>query len=217
MRIVIAEDHLLTRAGLARVLAELGHEVVAETADPESLLTAVATTRPDAAVVDIRMPPTNTDEGLRAADELQTSAPDMPVLVLSQFVDAGYALRLLAGGSSGRGYLLKDRVLDASVLADALERLATGECVVDPDIVGQLLRRPRAVDPLAGLTAREREVLALVAEGHSNAAVARQLFVSERTVEAHTTTIFQKLGLHASADTHRRVHAVLAHLRSTNG
>lgn len=216
MRIVIAEDNLLTRTGVARLLTDLGYSVVAEVGDPDELLAAVTAHAPDVVVADIRMPPTHTDEGLQAADSLGGSHPSLPVLVLSHHLDPGFALRLLGGVAGRRGYLLKDRVVDPAALDDALVRLAGGESVIDPSIVEQLLQRPRAHDPLAALSPREREVLALIAEGHSNAAISRQLFVSERTVEAHTTTIFQKLGLHDSPDTHRRVHAVLTYLRSVS-
>jgi DNA-binding NarL/FixJ family response regulator len=214
MRIVIAEDHLITRVGLAQLLRELGHEVLAEVGTADTLLAAVETLRPDAAVVDIRMPPTHTDEGLVAAVAISTRFPATKVLVLSHYVESSYAMRLLEGDQGGLGYLLKERIADASVLDDALGRLVLGECVIDPEIVTRLLSRRRVTDPLAGLTPREREVLAQLAEGRSNTAIARELFMSERTVEAHTTMVFQKLGILASPDNHRRVQAVLAYLRS---
>jgi DNA-binding NarL/FixJ family response regulator len=214
VRVVIAEDNLLTRTGIEQILSELGHGVVASVGTADELLVAVARDVPDVAVVDIRMPPTNTDEGLRCAADLEMIHPGLPVLVLSHHLDPAFALLLLGGEVGRRGYLLKDRVADSDTLDDALRRLAAGESVIDPAIVEQLLRRPRARDPLAALSPREREVLAHIAEGHSNAAIAGRLFVSERTVEAHTTTIFQKLGLNDSPDVHRRVHAVLAYLRS---
>jgi DNA-binding NarL/FixJ family response regulator len=213
VRVVIADDSLIAREGIVRLLAASGVEVVAQCGDADGLLREVAALAPDAAVVDIRMPPTYTDEGLVAAQTLRADHPDLGVLVLSQHLDAGYALRLVEENPSGIGYLLKERVSDVGTVVDALQRVAAGETVVEPAIVAELLGRLRRGDPLAALTQREREVLALVAEGLSNRAIARQLFVVERTVEAHVTSIFLKLGLGDSADHHRRVLAVLAYLR----
>jgi serine/threonine-protein kinase len=214
MRIVIAEDDLITRVGLAQILGDLGHEVIAQLTSAEALMTAISDLAPDLVVVDIRMPPTHTDEGLSAAAVIDEEAPHVRVLVLSQYVEASYTMRLLSGDREGRGYLLKERIYDPDVLADALTRLGRGECVIDPEIVNKLLNRRRAADPLAVLTTRERDVLEQLAEGRSNQAIARALFLSERTVEAHTTMVFQKLGIVASPDNHRRVQAVLAYLRA---
>jgi DNA-binding NarL/FixJ family response regulator len=214
MRVVIAEDQLITRVGLGHMLRQLGHEVLAEVGNADELLATLESVTPDAVVVDIRMPPTYTDEGLVAAEAIGRRTTDVRVLVLSQYVESSYAMRLLQGERGGLGYLLKERVFDPSVLGDALDRLAIGECVIDPEIATRLVNRRRVADPLAALTPREREVLAQLAEGHSNAAIARELFMSERTVEAHTTVLFQKLGIAASPDNHRRVQAVLAYLRS---
>jgi DNA-binding NarL/FixJ family response regulator len=214
MRVVVAEDLMLTREGIVRLLEEAGFEVVGQAADPDALLRQVRATRPDAAIVDIRMPPTHTDEGLVAAQALRAEHPDLAVLVLSQYVEPSYALRLLEEHPERVGYVLKERVFDVAILVDALVRLTDGETVIDPTIVARLLGRRRVRDPLEELTAREREVLALLAEGLSNRAIAERLFVTERTVEAHVTQIFLKLGLGADTGTHRRVLAVLAHLRS---
>ena len=214
MRVVVTDDDLLTRRGIVQLLDEAGIDVVAETGDAESLLRQVELSRPDAVVVDIRMPPTHTDEGLVAARGIRAAHPEVSVLVLSQYVEPSYALRLLEDQPERVGYLLKERVFDAVNLLDALRRLADGETVVDPTIVARLLGRRRRVDPLAGLTDRERDVLALLAEGLSNRAIAARLFVAERTVEAHVTQIFQKLGLDSNPDSHRRVLAVLAYLRA---
>lgn len=214
MRVVVTDDDLLTRRGIVHLLQQAGIDVVAETGDAESLLRQVELSRPDAVVVDIRMPPTHTDEGLNAARAIRADHPDISVLVLSQYVEPSYALRLLEDQPERVGYLLKERVFDAVNLVDALRRLADGETVVDPTIVSRLLGRRRRVDPLAALTERERDVLALLAEGLSNRAIAARLFVAERTVEAHVTQIFQKLGLDSNPESHRRVLAVLAYLRS---
>ena len=215
MRVVVTDDDLLTRQGIVHLLQQAGIDVVAETADAESLLRQVQLSRPDAVVVDIRMPPSHTDEGLSAARAIRANHPDVSVLVLSQYVEPSYALRLLEDQPERVGYLLKERVFDAVNLLDALRRLADGETVVDPTIVSRLLGRRRRVDPLAELTERERDVLALLAEGLSNRAIAARLFVAERTVEAHVTQIFQKLGLDSNPDSHRRVLAVLAYLRAS--
>jgi DNA-binding NarL/FixJ family response regulator len=213
VRVVVAEDVMITREGIVRLLTEAGHDVVAQAQDPEELVRAVTRERPDAVIVDIRMPPTHSDEGLVAAGRIRDRHPQVAVLVLSQYVESRYALRLLEEHPQGVGYLLKERVFDVAILVDALRRLREGECVVDPTIVSRLVGRQRREDPLERLTEREREVLSLVAEGRSNTAIARRLFITERTVEAHTTQIFAKLGLQANPESHRRVLAVLAYLR----
>ena len=215
MRVVVADDLMLTREGIARLLESAGVEVAGQAEDADELLRRVRLARPDGVVVDIRMPPTHTDEGLVAANTIRAEHPEIGVLVLSQYVEPSYALRLLEDRPERVGYLLKERVFDAVNLVDALRRLAEGETVVDPTIVSRLLGRRRRVDPLEGLSDREREVLALVAEGLSNHAIATRLFVADRTVEAHVTQIFQKLGLGPDADSHRRVLAVLAYLRAS--
>jgi DNA-binding NarL/FixJ family response regulator len=204
---------MLTREGIARLLTGAGVDVAAQVADAASLLSAVGASNPDAVIVDIRMPPTHTDEGLVAAQRIRAEHPGVSVLILSQYIEPRYAIRLLEEHPERVGYLLKDRVFDVASLIDALRRLADGETVVDPTIVARLLGRKRRADPLDELTEREREVLALVAEGLSNRAIARRLFVTERTVEAHVKQIFQKLGLDADSGSHRRVLAVLAYLR----
>jgi len=214
VRVVVAEDAMITREGLVRLLREAGVEVVAETQDADELLRKVGTTRPDAAIVDIRMPPTNTDEGLVAAKAIRSRHPDVAVLLLSSYIEPGYAMQLLQDHPERVGYLLKERVFDIAVLLDALRRLADGESVIDPTIVSRLLGRRRHASALDELTGREREVLELLAEGLSNRAIAGRLVVTERTVEAHVKQIFQKLGLPASPDSHRRVLAVLAYLRA---
>ncbi|MDQ1602711.1 MAG: hypothetical protein QOE01_556 [Actinomycetota bacterium] len=214
MRVVIAEDAAMMREGLVRLLTDRGFEVCAAVADADALRSAVAAAVPDVAIIDIRMPPTHTDEGLVAAQEIRERQPDTGVLVLSHFVESRYAMRLLEGHPGGTGYLLKDRVSDVAVLVDALQRVDAGECVLDPTIVARLLARRTTSEPLAGLTKREREVLGLMAEGRSNGAISERLFLSPKTVEAHVKHIFTKLGLTESTDDHRRVLAVLAHLRS---
>ena len=213
MRVVVAEDVMLTRQGIVRLLQDAQIEVVAEATDGDSLLRQVRLHRPDAAIVDIRMPPTHTDEGLVAAQAIRTEHPDMAVLILSSYIEPRYAMQLLENHPERVGYLLKDRVFDVAVVVDALRRLGDGESVVDPTIVARLLGRRRQASPLDELTVREREVLGLLAEGLSNRAIAERLVVTERTVEAHVKQIFMKLDLHASADSHRRVLAVLAYLR----
>ena len=215
MRVVIAEDVMLTREGIARLLTDAGIDVVEQVGDAASLLGAVQVTQPDAAIVDIRMPPTHTDEGLTAAQQIRDGHPGVAVLILSQYVEPHYAMRLLEDHPERVGYLLKERVFDVANLIDALRRLADGETVVDPTFVARLFARKRRADPLDELSGREREVLALVAEGLSNQAIAARLFVTGRTVEAHVTQIFQKLGLTADTGSHRRVLAVLAYLRSS--
>jgi DNA-binding NarL/FixJ family response regulator len=214
MRVVVAEDVMLTREGITRLLTDAGVDVVGEAGDAASLLRAVRMTQPDAAVVDIRMPPTYTDEGLVAAQQIRAEHPDIGVLILSQYVEPHYAMRLIEEHPERVGYLLKERVFDVANLIDALRRLADRETVVDPTIVARLFARKRRADPLDELTEREREVLALVAEGLSNRAIAARLFVTERTIEAHVKQIFLKLGLNTDTDSHRRVLAVLAYLRS---
>jgi len=214
MRVIVAEDLMLTRAGIVRLLAEAGVDVAREVADAESLVSLVAAERPDAVIVDIRMPPTHTDEGIVAAGRIREAFPGVGVLVLSQYVEPTWALRLVSEHPEGVGYLLKERVMDAAVIVDALRRVIDGETVVDPTIVARLLGRRRRQDPLEALTAREREVLGLLAEGLSNSAIASRLVVTERTVEAHVSSIFGKLGLPDSPDHHRRVLAVLTLLRS---
>jgi DNA-binding NarL/FixJ family response regulator len=210
VRVVIAEDSVLLREGLARLLAEAGHEIVAATGDAEEFLRAVQAHRPDAVVVDVRMPPTFTDEGLRAALVVRGSWPETGVLVLSQYVEERYAAELLSSHPQGVGYLLKDRVADLAEFLDALDRVAAGGSALDPEVVAQLLARSR--HPLAALTARERDVLALMAEGRSNAAIAAQLVVGEGAVEKHINSIFAKLSLPPGERDHRRVRAVLAYL-----
>jgi DNA-binding NarL/FixJ family response regulator len=214
MRVVVADDVMLTRQGIVRLLRDADVEVVAEAEDAESLLRGVRLTRPDAAIVDIRMPPTHTDEGLVAAQRIRTEHPDVGVLVLSQYVEPSYAMRLLEEHPERVGYLLKGRVFDVAILVDALRRLADGETVIDPTIVSRIVGRRRREDPLDDLTDREREVLGLVAEGLSNKAIAARLFVTERTVEAHVKQIFFKLRLDTNPESHRRVLAVLAYLRA---
>jgi DNA-binding NarL/FixJ family response regulator len=213
VRVVVADDVMLTREGIVRLLVEAGVDVVAQAEDAEGLLREVRLKRPDAAIVDIRMPPTHTDEGLVATQRIRTEHPDIGVLLLSQYVEPSYAMRLLEEHPERVGYLLKQRVFDAAVLVDALRRIGDGETVVDPTIVSRLVGRQRRQDPLAELTPREREVLGLVAEGLSNSAIAGSLFVTERTVEAHVKQVFLKLSLDLNPDSHRRVLAVLAYLR----
>jgi DNA-binding NarL/FixJ family response regulator len=214
VRVVVADDVMLMRTGIARLLADAGVEVVGEATDAAELLRQVAATQPDVAIVDIRMPPTQTDEGLVAAREIRSGHPDIGVLVLSQYLAPGYAIELLEAHPERTGYLLKERVSDIAVLTDALNRIGDGECVLDPTIVARLIARSRQQDPLSELTEREREVLALMAEGRSNAAIAERLVVTPRTVEAHIRQILGKLGLRESPDDHRRVLAVLAYLRA---
>ena len=213
MRVVVADDVMLTREGIVRLLQDAGIDVVAEAEDAEGLIREVSRTRPDVALVDIRMPPTHTDEGLVAARAIRSEHPQVGVLVLSQYVEPSYALRLIQDHPERVGYLLKERVFDIATVVDALRRIVDGETVIDPTIVSRLVGRRRRDDPLTELTEREREVLGLVAEGMSNRAIASRLFVTERTVEAHITQIFMKLRLPESPDQHRRVLAVLAFLR----
>ncbi|MFJ6459588.1 response regulator [Streptomyces sp. NPDC091387] len=212
MRIVVADDSVLLREGLVRLLSEDGHQVVAAVGDGPALVEAVLTHRPDVSVVDVRMPPTHTDEGLRAAATARGRLPGTPVLVLSQYVEVSYATDLLADGSGAVGYLLKDRVARVEEFLDALVRVARGATVLDPQVVAQLLARQRRGDPLEKLTARERQLLALMAEGHSNTALARRMALSNSAVEKHIGNVFAKLGLPPDDTRHRRVLAVLAHL-----
>jgi DNA-binding NarL/FixJ family response regulator len=210
---VIADDAVLLREGLVRLLAETGHDVVAAVGDGPSLVSAVVEHRPEVSIVDVRMPPTHTDEGLRAAVEARAQVPGSPILVLSQYVEVSYADDLLADGRGGIGYLLKDRVSDVGDFIDGLRRVATGGTVLDPEVVAQLFARRRRHDPLRALTGREREVLGLMAEGRSNTAIARKLVVTEGAVEKHVRNIFTKLDLPPDDEQHRRVLAVLAYLK----
>jgi len=213
LRIVVADDAVLLREGLVRLLAEDGHEVVAVAGDGPGLVEAVLRHHPDVSVVDVRMPPTHTDEGLRAAIEVRSRLPGAPMLVLSQYVEASYAGDLLADGAGSVGYLLKDRVARVEEFLDGLDRVARGGTVLDPQVVAQLLAGQRRADPLGMLTTRERELLALMAEGHSNTAIARRLVLTASAVEKHIGNIFAKLGLPPDDAQHRRVLAVLAYLR----
>jgi DNA-binding NarL/FixJ family response regulator len=214
VRVVVADDSVLMREGIVRLLEEASFEVVAQAGDAEDLLRKVRAHKPDVAVIDIRMPPTNTDDGLRAALTLRSELPGTGVLVLSQYVEEGYAVDLLSEGGEGVGYLLKDRVADVRLFTDAVVRVAAGGSALDPEVVSHMLRRKRSEDPLEELTPREREVLGLMAEGRSNKAIAEQLVVTERAVEKHVTSIFAKLRLAAAPQDHRRVLAVLAYLRA---
>jgi len=212
MRVVVAEDTAILRVGLVQLLEDEGHEVVAAVPDAEQLRAAVAEHRPDIVVSDIRMPPTHTDEGLRAAIELRERQPGLPVLIFSQYVEAQYASRLLAGSSAGVGYLLKERVMDTRDFVDALERVAAGGTALDPEVINQLVGASPSRHTVDALSPREREVLGLMAEGRSNGAIAGELVVSERAVEKHVANIFLKLDLPVSAADHRRVLAVLRYL-----
>ena len=214
MRVVIADDEVLLRQGLSRLLSEVGVEVTATAGDTAGLMRAVSVDPPDVAIVDIKMPPTHTDEGLAAALAIRDGYPAVGVLVLSHFLDSRYAMKLIENHPRAVGYLLKERVSDIVVLLDALQRVAAGECVIDPTIVSRLLHRPRSPDRLDRLTDREREVLALMAEGHSNQGISQRLVLSPRTVERHIAHIFGKLDLAESDAAHRRVLAVLALLRT---
>jgi len=212
MRIVIAEDSVLLREGAVRLLADAGFDVVGQAGDGEELLRKVRAHKPDVAVVDIRMPPTHVDEGLKAARVIREELPGTGVLVLSQYVEERYAVELLADGADGVGYLLKDRIAEIDRFVDAVRRVGEGGSVLDPEVVAHMLGRRERDDPLESLTPREREVLALMAEGRTNRAIAAELMVSERAVERHVTSIFVKLDLPAGQDDHRRVLAVLTYL-----
>lgn len=214
MRVVIADDEVLLREGLERLLTEAGVQVVGKVGDAEELLRKVRVTRPDVVIVDIKMPPTHTEEGIVAALEIRSSHPDTAVLVLSHYLDSRYAVRLMEHHPEGVGYLLKERVSDLALLTDALARLHEGESVIDPTIVSRLVHRSAQPKELADLTERERDVLALIAEGRSNRGICAQLYLSPKTVEAHVKHIFQKLDIAESPDDHRRVLAVLAFLRA---
>jgi DNA-binding NarL/FixJ family response regulator len=213
VRVVVADDAVLLREGLVRLLTESGHEVLAAVGDGPSLVEAVVQYRPDVAIVDVRMPPSHTDEGLRAAVEARARVPRTPILVLSQYVEVSYAEDLLADRAGAVGYLLKDRVSEVAEFLDAMQRVSTGATVLDPEVVGQLLVRRRRDDPLRSLTPREREVLGLMAEGRSNTAIARKLVVTDGAVEKHVKNIFTKLDLPPDDEQHRRVLAVLAYLQ----
>jgi DNA-binding NarL/FixJ family response regulator len=213
MRIVIADDAALIREGVAHLLTESGLEVVDQVGDADALLTSVRDRRPDVALVDIRMPPTHTDEGLRAARVIRSRYPETAVLVLSQHLEPAYALRLIEERPEGVGYLMKERVGRVEQLLDAVQRVAAGECVIDRAVVDELLERRRRVDPVAELTPREREIIALMAEGRSNQGICRTLWLSPKTVETHIRSAFAKLGIKEAPEDNRRVLAVLAYLR----
>ena len=214
MKVVLADDSVLLREGVARILEESGFDVVGQAGNPEELMLKVRSYSPAVAVVDIRMPPTHTDEGLRAAKEIRERHPGVGVLVLSQYVEAEYAMELLSESAEGVGYLLKDRVSDVKEFAAAVRRVAEGGSALDPSVVSQLVGRRRGNDPVSQLTPREREVLELMAEGRSNSGIAERLVITERAVEKHVTSIFGKLRLASAPEDHRRVLAVLAFLRS---
>jgi DNA-binding NarL/FixJ family response regulator len=214
MRVVLADDSMLLREGIARLLEEAGMEVVAQSGDAEDLLRKVGAHKPDVAIVDVRMPPTHTDEGLRAAAEIRDRFPETGVLVLSQYIEESYAMELLGSHTEGVGYMLKDRVSDLDRFVEGVRRVGEGGSVLDPEVVSRLLGRRREADPLAEISPRERDVLGLMAEGRSNHAIATELVVTERAVEKHVTSIFTKLNLPPTADDHRRVLAVLTYLKA---
>jgi DNA-binding NarL/FixJ family response regulator len=213
MRVIVADDTMLTREGIVHLLHNANVDIVAQAADADTLLHEVTVHQPDVAIVDIRMPPTHTDEGLVAADRIRRQHPRVGVLVLSHYLEPTYAIRLIEHPPERTGYLLKERIFSTAVLLDALARITAGETVVDPTIVARLFGRHRTDDPVRNLSTREHDVLALVTEGLSNRAIATRLYIAERTVEAHVTQIFMKLGLDTSPNSHRRVLAVLAFLR----
>lgn len=212
MRVILVDDAVLLREGIASLLHGAGHDVVAQCGDATDLAAIVAAHRPDVVVLDIRMPPTHTTEGLEAAVALRAADPRLGVLVLSQHIETRYALELMEAGAAGVGYLLKDRVTDVAVFLDALDRVADGQTAIDPDVVTRIVQRERRTNPLDRLTDREREVLSLMAEGHANAAIASRLVLNLRTVETHVGAIFTKLDLHPESEAHRRVQAVLTYL-----
>jgi DNA-binding NarL/FixJ family response regulator len=214
VRVVIADDAVLLREGAVRLLTEAGFDVVAQAGDAEDLLRKVRAHKPDVAIIDVRMPPDNADDGLRAALVIREELPDIGLLLLSQYVEDRYLGELLAGGAEGVGYLLKDRISEVERLSEAVERVNAGGSVLDPEVVAQMLGRARDEDPLDTLTDRERQVLGLMAEGRTNRAIAGELYVSERAVERHVTSIFTKLELAPTEEDHRRVLAVLTYLRS---
>ena len=216
MRVILADDAVMIREGLARLLADRGIQVVAQAGDADELLQHVAAYRPDVAVIDIRMPPTHTTEGLIAAQTIRHHHPQVGTVVLSQYIEVDYALKLLTDGSERTGYLLKDRIADVNDFISALEAVAAGGTIVEPTLVSELLAAPAARHPLAALTPRERDVLALLAQGRTDRGIAQQLYVTRKTVEAHVRSILRKLDLPADATENRRVHAVLAFLRQTD-
>ena len=213
MRVVVADDSVLLREGIVRILGDSGFDVVGQAGDAEDLIRKVSAHKPDVAIVDVRMPPTNTDDGLRAAQRIRAEQPDCGVLVLSQYIEEGYALELLSENAEGVGYLLKDRVADVERFTESVRRVGEGGSALDPEVVAQLLGRRRREDPLDELSPREREVLELMAEGRTNAGIAARMVVGVGAVEKNVTSIFQKLGLEDSGDDHRRVLAVLAFLQ----
>jgi DNA-binding NarL/FixJ family response regulator len=214
VRVVVADDSVLLREGIVRILGDSGFDVVGQAGDAEDLVRKVAAHKPDVAIVDVRMPPTNTDDGLRAAQKIRAEQPGCGVLVLSQYIEEGYALELLSENAEGVGYLLKDRVADVERFTESVRRVGEGGSALDPEVVAQLLGRRRREDPLEELSPREREVLELMAEGRSNHAIAEAMVVTERAVEKHVTSIFGKLKLPPTAEDHRRVLAVLRYLRA---
>jgi len=214
LRLVVADDSPLLREGVVRVLSSRGFDVVAEAADAEDLVLKVGVHIPDVAVTDIRMPPTGTDDGLRAADIIAKHHPEVGVLVLSEYVEPQYAIRLIEQGAPGRGYLLKQTITDYDAFADGVRRVADGGSVLDPAIVQQIMERQRVEDPLESLSERELEILEMMAEGRSNRGIADHLVLSDRTVESHVRSVFRKLGLDDTPDDHRRVLAVIAYLRA---
>jgi DNA-binding NarL/FixJ family response regulator len=214
MRVIVAEDLMLLREGIASILRDAGHEVVAEAGDADELMRLVRAYEPDVAIVDIRMPPTYVDEGIRATHRIRAELPSVAVLVLSQYLETEFALELISAGGGSVGYLLKERVGNKAEFTDAVRRVGEGEAVIDPEVVSRLVGRRRQHNPLDALTDREREVLGLMAEGRSNQAIGDRLYLSPKTVEAHVRSIFSKLGLETTPDDHRRVLAVLAHLRT---